>query len=222
MIIYVIFILLILTIFAWTMLPSKILKITIGSVLTLALTGATISLTAVLHKHYGMQQITTTSEQKIYSVAGEESPAGILVISKLGKEDSKHLVMVYKNEKTGSAEPHFVPNQKNITNSIKKESSYRQANVKDATLVSKETRWRWKDDQSKRWFDFGQDGELVKQTNTVTVPKDSWLVLTNNEMEKLQSLLSKVDGSAMKEMSKLSKEEQAKMMVKMVRSELNK
>lgn len=226
MIIWVIFILLILMVLAWTLIPNKGLKIIAGVALAIAMTGATTLLTLTLKDHYGMRQVTTIKQKKVYSAGGDKSPAGVLITTKIGPKDKKHMVLVYQDTKKGKAKAHFIPKQKHITESIKRESYYKKANVKKAKLVTKTTRWRWKSGPYKFWFNLGQDNELVKETNSLMVPKDTWLVLSAKQAKKLKTLMADMnkstDSTQLAAMAAMSREDQAKLIVKMVELQLKK
>lgn len=222
MIIYLIVILVILLALSWTLVPNKVLRVIAGLILTGALLVSTFALTLTIKNHYGMRKITTTETKTIYSAGGKESPAGILIVSKLGVKDNRHMVLVYQDKVDGKAHAHFVPGKKNITEAVKKEAYYRSGNLKQAKLVTKTTRWKWRDENYQRWFDLGQENELVKQTNEVVVPKDTWIVVTPKQMKQLQKdmSVSQTDASTMAELATLPKDQQAKLMVTLMKEKL--
>ena len=55
-----------------------------------------------------------------------------------------------------------------------------------ATVTTKTTRRVWSSDFYKLLFSVGgEQNELVKQNSVVSVPKDTWLVLTQDQVKKL-------------------------------------
>lgn len=223
MIVYVILVLLLLTILAWTFIPNKVLRVLIGTGLTILLTCSVTILTMTFKNHYGMHQITISETKPIYSATEGKMPMGVLIVSKVGKDDKKHKIMVYQDSVDSKSKAHFVPNQKKITESIKKESYYSSADVKEATITKETTRWKWKTDKYKLWLNVGQENELVKQVSKVQIPKDTWVALSPKQLEKMQTMLTQNMSSSstnMSQMAGMTKEDQAKIMVKMVKEGL--
>ncbi|WP_267201890.1 DUF4811 domain-containing protein [Limosilactobacillus kribbianus] len=224
MIIYVIFALVIVTILAWTLIPNRLLRWAIGILSALALVGAVSVMSANFTSHYGMKKVTTTTTRQIYSAAGSKSPAGVLVTKRLGTKSNRY-VLVYADTPSGKAKAHFVPKQKHITTAVKQHATYRTANVKQATLKTTTTRWEWESKRAKFWLNVGdQAGELVSQYRTVTIPQDTWLAVTPNQMKKLQKVMASSTGTTSSQaaaLSSLSQDQQAAMVVKLVKKALN-
>lgn len=225
MIIYVIFALVIVTILAWTLISNRPLRWTVGILSALALVGTIGVMSANFTNHYGMKKVTTTTTRRIYSAAGSKSPAGVLVTKQLGTKSGRY-VLVYADTPNGKATAHFVPKQKHITTAVKQHVTYRTANVKQATLKTTTTRWEWKNDRAKFWLNVGdQAGELVSQYRTVTIPKDTWLAVTPNQMKKLQKVMaSGSTGAASSQaaaLGSLSKDQQAAMVVTLAKKALD-
>ena len=222
MIIYIIIALLVAMILAWTCLPTRLLKFTIGGLLTILVALATVQLTLTFTDHLGMRQVTTTSTSQIYSATGKQSPAGILIANRIGKKDNQHQVLVYQDDEDSQARAHFVPNQKHMTESIKRRVKVVPANVDKATLTTKTTRWQWRSERAKQWFNVGQAGELVKEENIVKIPRDTWVVLSTKQMKKMQKLMTNAthDPAQAAQLATLPAHEQAKLTAQMLRQAL--
>lgn len=219
MIVYVIIALLIAMIFAWVALPTRVLKITVGGLLTILAALTTIQFTRTFTDHIGMHRVTTTTTRRIYSAAGNQSPAGILIANPLGKKDPHHQVLVYQDHANSKAKAHFVPNQKHLTESIKRQVKVVPANIKEATVTTKTTRWEWRSKAAKQWLNVGQAGELVKQENIVKIPKDTWAVLTAQQMKQMEKLMkgAAADPNQTAQLAALPQDDQARMMAQMIR-----
>lgn len=69
---------------------------------------------------------------------------------------------------------------------MKKTATYKIAAVKTASVTTTTTRRVFKNDFWKLIFGVGgEQNELVKQHSVVTVPKDTWLVLTQDQVKKI-------------------------------------
>lgn len=227
MIVYLICALIVIVVCAWTMISNRPARVITGVLSGIALICAVGALTMNTYSHYGMKKVTKTTSHKIYSAAGSKSLAGILVAKKMGTKANRY-VLVYADHKDGKATTHNVPSTKHIINSTKKHASYQQTNTKEAKVVTKTTRWEWKNNTYKTWLSVGdQAGELHKQKTTVYVPKDTWLVLSPTQMKKLKALMvqshssGNTQAAAMQQVSGKSKDELAKLAVAQVKAKLN-
>ena len=185
MIIIVLAVFAVLTYISWFYIKSAPTRLVMG-LISFALLGATVLLlTANIKSHYGMKNVTTTTEKTIYSAGGSKSPAGMLITQELGTKSGNY-VMIYADSEDGKAKPHFVPNKKNMAEAINKKATYKTADVDKATVKTVTTRREWKNDFFKWLLDFGGEGHsLVKQTSTVTVPKNTWVVLSAQQAKQV-------------------------------------
>ena len=185
MIIIVLAVFAVLTYISWFYIKSAPTRLIMG-LISFALLGATVLLlTANIKSHYGMKNVTTTTEKTIYSAGGSKSPAGMLITQELGTKSGNY-VMIYADSEDGKAKPHFVPNKKNMAEAINKKATYKTADVDKATVKTVTTRREWKNDFFKWLLDFGGEGHsLVKQTSTVTVPKNTWVVLSAQQAKQV-------------------------------------
>ncbi|QEA57567.1 DUF4811 domain-containing protein [Weissella hellenica] len=185
MIIIVLIILSILTYVSWMNIDNRTTRLVAGLISCGLLVVTILFLTANMNSHYGMKQVTTSSEKTIYSAGGSKSPAGMLITQQLGTKADNY-VMVYADREDKKAKPHFVPDKKNMTEAVLKRASYKTADVDKATVKTVTTRWEWRNDFFKLMLGFGGEGHsLVKQTATVTVPEKTWVVLSAKQAKQL-------------------------------------
>lgn len=185
MIIIVLAVLAALTYISWFYIKSAPTRIVTGLISFGLLTATVFLLTANVNSHYGMKNVTTTTEKTIYSAGGLKSPAGMLITQELGTKSGNY-VMIFADCEDGKAKPHFVPNKKKMVEAVHKTATYKTADVDKATVKTVTTRREWQNDFFKWLLDFGGEGHsLVKQTTTVTVPKNTWVVLSAQQAKQV-------------------------------------
>lgn len=185
MIIIVLAVLAALTYISWFYIKSTPTRIVAGLISFGLLTATVLLLTANVNSHYGMKNVTTTTEKTIYSAGGSKSPAGMLITQELGTKSGNY-VMIFADREDGKAKPHFVPNKKKMVEAVHKTATYKIADVDKATIKTVTTRREWQNDFFKWLLDFGGEGHsLVKQTTTVTVPKNTWVVLSAKQAKQV-------------------------------------
>lgn len=185
MIIIVLAVLAALTYISWFYIKSAPTRIVTGLISFGLLTATVFLLTANVNSHYGMKNVTTTTEKTIYSAGGLKSPAGMLITQELGTKSGNY-VMIFADREDGKAKPHFVPNKKKMVEAVHKTATNKTADVDKATVKTVTTRREWQNDFFKWLLDFGGEGHsLVKQTTTVTVPKNTWVVLSAQQAKQV-------------------------------------
>lgn len=177
---------------SWVLIPHKVTRYILGSLSTLALVLVIIAITANMTHHWGMEKQTTTSDKKeIYSAGNSKSPTNMLIANEVGKK-SNNYVMVYKEDKNDKKpEAHFKPktSKSDLSDSVKKQVTYKVKDVDKATVQTKKTVWVWKSKWYERLLEFGnENNQLIKSKTTVTVPKDTWIVLNSDQVKKLQKM----------------------------------
>lgn len=177
---------------SWLLISHKITRYILGSISTLALLSIIIGITANMTHHWGMEKkIITSNKSEIYSAGSKDSPTNILIANEIGKKTNNY-IMVYKNQiDEKNAQVHFKPqmSKDNLSDSIKHQAKYEVKDTDNATVQTKKEIWIWKSDFYKVLFNFGKNnGELIKSTTLVTVPKDTWVVLNSEQAEKLKRL----------------------------------
>ena len=176
--------------YSWLVLKNRTMRAIFGPIFTVLLIGAVWRTTSVCANNTGLTAKTTTTTKGVYSALGSKSPAGVLVQSRLGSKADNY-VLVY-NDTADAKKPtvHGKPSTKvaDIPNGVKKEMTYKVADVKKATVKVETTRWEWKNAFWRVMFGIGgQGGKLKKQVTTVTVPKNTWVVMTADQSKKLQA-----------------------------------
>lgn len=186
MVIILLVIFTLLTFITWINIDKAALRITTGTISLLLLLATAILMAFNFNNHYGMEKVTKTTTHEIYSAGGSKMPAGMLMAQALGSK-SDNYVLVYADKEDGKAKPHFTPDQKHIIEAVKKSATYKVADVDKATVTTKTTRWEWRNDFFKLLFAVGGEGHsLAKQTSVVTVPKDTWVVMTPAQAKQVQ------------------------------------
>ena len=138
---------------------------------------------------------------------------------------------IIKKQADKDAKPHFVPDTKHATEAVKKTATYQLAGVKEAQVKTTIKRYVWKSKTAKLLYGFGgESGELVSQKSVVQVPKDTWLVLSKEQSEKLPDIAKKMQAQlatdpakaqATQELAKSNPQAYAEMQVKALKQALN-
>lgn len=129
-----------------------------------------IGIIANENTHFGMSEKTTTKVQTIKPTASV-GQINLLVYKQVGSKGPK--IYVYNSQKQHT--------QANIKTSSSVKTGYQAAK-----LVTKETRYEFKNKFYKLFFGFlGKNHELKKRVNTFEVPT-SWKVLSTKEVANLK------------------------------------
>lgn len=213
MIILVIILATILSFTTWMYISKSILRFALGILSLLFLAGSISFLTDHFVNHRGMVVKTTTETKKIFTAGQTNQVFGVMVAKEVGTKSGRY-VMIYRDSASDSrAKTHYVPNQNKISEAIKKTSSYKLENTKEANVTVTTKRYVWKNNFYKVLFNFGGENDKLKSEKVlVTIPKDTWLVLSPTEAKRLQSLLPKIQEASQKN------PEQAKMMAELVKT----
>lgn len=174
------------TFFGFMFINNKLTRRSVGSIFFLLLVSSVAMLTLHIKDSWGMKEVTTSTSHQIYSAGDKSAAYGMLIKSEIGK-NTKNYVFVYRQDKTSEkAEVNFKPDEKHISDAIKKTATYKLVDDDKATLTTKTTRRVWASDFYKLLFSVGgEENELVKQHTTISVPKKTWLVLTQDQVKKL-------------------------------------
>lgn len=174
MILWIITLLIILTVVSLLLINNRVLRYILGAISIVLLLDSVLLLSANMHSHYGMKKVTTEQQTQIYSAAPANVPVGMLITKKIA---NNHYVMIYKDAKNDKQPvAHFVPNKKEMLDSLKKTATYKKANVSTAQVISKTTKWQYKSDLMEWLFKFKDDNNLVKVERVVQVPLN-WQVI---------------------------------------------
>lgn len=227
MIILVIILATVLSFSTWMYISKPLLRFVLGGLSLLFLASSIYFLTDHFVNHRGMLVKTSVKTQKIYTAGQTNQAFGVMIAKEVGTKSGRY-VMVYRDKENDSqAKTHYVPNQKKISEEIKKSASYQLTDTKEASETVTTKRYVWKNKFYKILFNFGgENNKLKSKTVVVTIPKDTWLVLSPNEAKSLQTLLLKLQEASQKnpaqakimaELLKSNKEEAAKLQVKAIK-----
>lgn len=188
MIIPILAVVAILTYLAWIRIEPLAWRVPLGLISGTVFVALVMLLLVNFDRHYGMEKVTKTETHQIYSAVGDKLPIGVLVTKELGTKADNY-VLVYADKKDAKATPHFVPDTKHMVQAVKKSATYREANVAQATVTTTTTRWEWRNKVFEFLLGFGGEGGTVaKQSSVVTMPKSSWLAVTDKQAKQLTKL----------------------------------
>lgn len=195
MIIPILAVVAILTYLAWIRIEPLAWRIPLGVISETVFVALVMLLLVNFDRHYGMKKVTRAETQQIYSAVGDKLPIGILVTKELGTKADNY-VLVYANEAEDKATPHFVPDTKHMVQAVKKSATYREADVPKATVKTTTTRLEWRNEVFKFLLGFGgEGGTIAKQSSVVTIPKSSWLAVTESQAKRLTKLQGNQDAT---------------------------
>lgn len=147
----------------------------------IVLIGSTVLMVANYHNHFGMEKVTKTTTQKIYSASGSSS-MNMALYKQVGTS-GKNNVYIY-NVKEKQKTPSHTKADEYTSNKV------HWTKKSTATLTTKVTRWEYKSDFYSllfKWSDM--DGKIVSRVNTFNLPK-TWVKLSTTQAAKLQKLMS--------------------------------
>lgn len=164
------------------MIKKPVLRISMTTIGLLLLVGAVGLTTLNFNQHWGMKEVTTTQTRAIYSAAPAQSPVKMVIKKELGTKADNYVLVYRDHADDQEAKAHFIPDKDDMNKLVHSSATYRVADVDEATVTTKVTRWRFDSDLAKYLFSFaGMDGSLARQSSVVTVPKEGWTVMTPDE-----------------------------------------
>ncbi|MGT2888017.1 DUF4811 domain-containing protein [Streptococcus didelphis] len=179
----------ILTFVTWMLIKPAVLRLTLGILSLVFLVASVAFLTDHFVNHTGMGEKTLTQTKQIYSAGDLKAPFGLVIYQKAGTKSDHHILVFRDKPSQKEAQPHFIPDKKNINQAIKKTARYQLTDSDTASLTTKTNRYVWKSNFYKLMFGFGdEEGELISQEAILNVPKDTWLVLDKKEASQLKNL----------------------------------
>lgn len=164
------------------------LRLFFGSLSLLLLAGSLVMITANFTHHWGMNEVTTTRAQKIYTAGPTTASYGMLIKHEIGN-GSGNYVFVYRSKQDDKApQAHFVPDRKNIIDAVKKTAIYRTSSrVNHAEVRIHTTHYQFSSTWARLLFGIGGgNNELQREIIVVVVPSDTWLVITPNQAKELE------------------------------------
>ncbi|MGL4247940.1 MAG: DUF4811 domain-containing protein [Lactococcus garvieae] len=206
----------------------------VGGLSLVLLTASVMALTIHIKDNWGMEKVTSTETKKIYTAGDTNAAFGMLLKAEIG-QDTNNYALVYRTHKEDKEpEVHFQPDQKHMVETLKKTADYKLTSESEAKVVTTTVKWKFKDNFMKFLFGIGgEEGKLVSQHARAYVPKDTWLVLTQDEAKKLQQEVpamqaqqeaalnaNPAQAKAMMELQKNNPEEFTKLQVKQIKERL--
>ncbi|WP_353891584.1 DUF4811 domain-containing protein [Lactococcus lactis subsp. lactis] len=174
------------TFFGFMFIKNTIAHWLVGGISFLLLAGSVAMLTMHIRDNWGMKEVTTSTTHQIYTAGDKSAPYGMMIKAEIGKNTDNYVFVYRNNEKSEKADTNFKPDEKHISEAVKKSATYKLVDDTKATVTTKTTRRVWSSDFYKLLFSVGgEQNELVKQNSVVSVPKDTWLVLTQDQVKKL-------------------------------------
>jgi hypothetical protein len=149
----------------------------------IAIIGAVLSTFYIVkndHDHYGMKQVTQTTSRRIYSV-GQSKQMQMILYQPVGSANKKQVYIYQKSADT----------KKKSHTRAKDDTSNKVVRTSgQSRLVTKTTRWQYKDNTAKLWFGIADEGHhLIKQKNTFYI-NQNWLVLSTTQAKALQKKMA--------------------------------
>ncbi|HCN74503.1 DUF4811 domain-containing protein [Pseudolactococcus plantarum] len=175
------------TFFGFMFIQNRLARWLVGGVCFLLLAGSVAMLTLHIKDNWGMKKVNTATSRRIYTAGEKSAPYGVLIKAEIGK-DTNNYVFVYRHDKTSDKpEANFKPDEKNIVEAIKKTATYELVDENKAMVTTYTTRRVWASNFYKLLFSVGgEQNELVREHSVVSVPKNTWLVLTQDQAQKLK------------------------------------
>ncbi|KRM54572.1 DUF4811 domain-containing protein [Lacticaseibacillus sharpeae] len=178
---------------AFIMMRTSVLRSVLVVIFGAGLMGSMFMVYANDHSHFGMEKVTTTQTSTIYS-ASPSKALPLLLRQDVGT-DGKHQVYIYKlnpkHKATHTKADYDVHNKVVATN------------AKSATLTSKKTVWRYKNGFFKTLFMNQNNNHLVKQVNTIELPK-TWTELSTKQAKALSKRLASLKNPSAKQKAQMA------------------
>lgn len=187
MIIIIVIVLTLLTLASWFLIKPDVIRRLVGTICSALLLLSTIAIIANTSYHFGMAQEVETKETNIYTAGQLNSPVSLLVANQIGTDSDNYAMSFRESKDQDKPVTAFVPDQTHLTESVKKSANYQVvAGNEPAKLKTTTTKWQYTSDLYKSLFKVDDtETELISETNEVTVPESSWLVLSADQAKQL-------------------------------------
>ncbi|MCL2113573.1 DUF4811 domain-containing protein [Lactococcus protaetiae] len=176
----------VLTFYGFMFLKKRTVRWTVGGISILLLAASVGLLTLHIKDNFGMKEVTNVTSHQIYTAGDKNAPYGMMIKAEIGKNTNNY-VLIFRNEANQTKpDTNFKPDEKHIVEAVKKTATYKLADIDTAKVTTTTTRRKFSSNFMKMMFSLGgEQNELVKQHSVVSVPRDTWLVLTQEQVEKL-------------------------------------
>ena len=175
------------TFFGFMFIKNRLARWLVGGLCFLLLVISVAMLTIHIRDSWGMKEVKTADSRRIYTAGEKSAPYGVLIKAEIGKNTNNY-VFVYRHDKTSDKpEANFKPDEKHIVEAIKKTATYELVDENKAMVTTYTTRRVWASHFYQLLFSVGgEQNELVREHSVVSVPKNTWLVLTQDQAKKLK------------------------------------
>lgn len=186
MIIILIAIFTLLTFFSFMFIKNSLLRWTAGIITFILLALSVLGLTLHISDNWGMKEVTKTTTRQIFTAGEPSAPYGMMIKAEIGQNTGNYVLVFRNKENQAKPDTNFEPDQKHISEAVKKTATYKLVSGDKAQVVTTTTTRVFSSSLIQTLFGIGgEQNELVKQTSVVEVPRDTWLVLTQAQVEKL-------------------------------------
>jgi hypothetical protein len=178
---------------AFILMKNSPLRSILVAVFGIVLVGSMYLVNANDHNHFGMEKVTTTKTSTIYS-ASPNKALPMLLRQDIGTSGA-HQVYIYK------LDPKHKATHTNADYDVHNKVS--KASGNSATITSKKTVWRYKNDFYKILFINQNNNHLIRQDNTIKVPH-TWTELSTNQAKALGKKLSALKTPSAKQKAQMA------------------
>lgn len=197
MIITVIVVGVILTFLSFSLINKKWLRIPLGIISALIMIAGIAGASANDFWHWGMKKENTTKNIEIYSMGGDQLPAGIIVkqpIDKGGKNDAYVYALDAKGKNTGKSIPGLITTIKLVKSDDLK-----------ATRETTTEKYKFENKIYEMFFSvLGVQDEKVKKEITISIPKDTWIDINAKQAAKIKETFANISNSTDKNLLMLA------------------
>lgn len=181
-----------LALFACVMFINQRLTRIIGTLIFgILFVSSTALMTLNYSQHFGMEKVTTTTHQTIYSAA---NPLPIAVYQPVGTSGQEN-VLIYKTNQKQKKATHTQANEYTV-------SKMKFTNRITPELKTTEMRWQFKNNFYRGLFLWsGMNGTLIKRTNIIEYPH-TFVKLTASQAQQLQKRMTGVNNSQIQAQAK--------------------
>ncbi|KRM95307.1 hypothetical protein FC19_GL002072 [Liquorilactobacillus aquaticus DSM 21051] len=133
------------------------------------------------YDHFGMHKVTETTIQKIYS-ADTTGKMNMILFQPIGTAGKENVYIFTRHE-----------NAKKVSHTKANEYTSNKITLtkgSEATLKTTKVRWQYKSNAYKFWFGIANNNnKLIKRTNRFYIPKN-WFVLSTQQAKELKKKMS--------------------------------
>jgi len=203
MIILLIVLALVLVFCSWMLIKKTSIRWIVGIFSLLLLGGSVFLFTDHVLNHTGMKVKTTKMTEPIYSAGSTEVDYGVLVQQEIGTSSKKYVLVYRKDKEAAKPTAHFTPDFDHPAEMIKTGATYKYTADDQATVTTTVKRYRWDSDFSRVLYGFyGEDGQLISRKVVASVPRKTWLIVTQEQSKQLKAM-----GQEMKQQAILKQKE---------------